>query len=134
MAVPAGIDISVTFAAGYTTKVTSISLNFSAAALDTTGAGETSDFDTVTGGRRKLAGSFAAKWDTTLNYSGSSTTGYQGLGGTGSEATFTFSSGGANVVVPIVVTGIDVTANIDSAHEVAFTFEANGAPTARAFA
>ncbi len=128
MAVPAGIDLDITFSNGYATKVRDFAINLTAAALDTTGAGETNDFDTVIGGRRKITGTFSCMWDSTLATTGST---FAGLGGSSSAATFRFSDEGTDgkFVMNIIITGIDHTVSIDSALAVAFTYEVDGAPT-----
>lgn len=128
MAVPAGIDLAVTFATGYATKPTGITLNFTAAELDTTGAGETSDFDTFIGGRRRLAGTYTCRWDSTKNVTGTS---FAALGGTSASATFTFSADSTphTIAGNILITSVDATSQIDQANDVTFGWVMSGAPT-----
>jgi hypothetical protein len=131
MAVEAGIGITVTFSGGYSTKIRTINLNFTAAALDTTGAGETGDFDTYVAGRRGMTGTFTAMWDTTTNPFG--TTDYTEtafiLGKQGTAAAITWDYGAAAVTQSVVITSIDLAGDIDAANTVAFGFTATGAPT-----
>ena len=133
MAVVNGLGGSVDFSGtGIDSNVKEWSISFAGAELDTTAMGETGQWDSYIGGRRSWSGSWTALWDSTLDgLTPDATPATGGIADTAASCNFHFTdnAGDGKIVGNIIVTGVDVTVNIDGANEVAYTFRGTASPT-----
>jgi predicted secreted protein len=133
MAVVNGLGGSVAFAGtGIDSNVKEWSISFAGAELDTTAMGATGQWDEYIAGRRSWSGSWTALWDSTVDgFTPDATPATGGIADSPASCVFTYFDDATDgkIVGNIIVTGVDVTVNIDGANEISYTFRGTASPT-----
>ena len=124
----AGVDGSITYTSGYTTKVTSWQITVAVEDVDTTALGD--DWRSRIPGLQEWSGTYTALIDTD-QFTGS--VGDLGIGAAAASADFIFdepASTDGKLAGSIVITGVDVGVSVGSGASTAtFTFVGSGALT-----
>lgn len=139
MAMVAGVQGSVTFSSGYTTKTRSWTISIEADELDVTSwddytgaAGDLSEWDAYLGGRKRWSGSYTALIDSGTSEDVLPDGIPLGEDSAAASATFIVSedtSSNAEFSGNIIITGVEATQTLDGVAEITYSFRGTGALT-----